>query len=105
VLNVYAPLVQVLGDNLLSLIKLHNYRGIPIPTVKRITRQVPGHLSHGKNPPFMNGRTADICHVTPKHVQLKATHCTAAGVDGARLHPPHLRHHPHRPEARERDAD
>lgn len=31
---------QVLGDNLLSLIKLHDYRGIPIPTVKHITRQV-----------------------------------------------------------------
>jgi hypothetical protein len=31
----------VLGDNLLSLIKLHNYRGIPIATVKQIARQVP----------------------------------------------------------------
>lgn len=36
--------VQVLGDNLLSLIKLHDYRGIPIPTVKRITRQVLHHF-------------------------------------------------------------
>lgn len=33
-------IAQVLGDNLLSLIKLHDYRGVPIPTVKRITRQV-----------------------------------------------------------------
>lgn len=38
------PPAQVLGDNLLSLIKLHDYRGIPIPTVKRITRQVCAQL-------------------------------------------------------------
>jgi hypothetical protein len=35
-----ASCLQVLGDNLLSLIKLHNYRGIPIATVKQIARQV-----------------------------------------------------------------
>ena len=32
--------MQVLGDNLLALIKLYNYRGIPIPIVRRIARQV-----------------------------------------------------------------
>ena len=32
--------VQVLGDNLLSLIKAYNYRGIPLALVKHITRQV-----------------------------------------------------------------
>lgn len=31
---------QVLGDNLLSLIKVFNYRGIPLPLVKHITKQV-----------------------------------------------------------------
>ena len=31
----------MLGDNLLALIKLHNYLGIPLPTVKRIAKQVP----------------------------------------------------------------
>ena len=31
---------QVLGDNLLSLIKAYDYRGIPLPLVKHITRQV-----------------------------------------------------------------
>ncbi|BDA45693.1 probable SRSF protein kinase 2 [Coccomyxa sp. Obi] len=31
---------EVLGDNLLSLIKLYNYRGIPLPLVKHITKQV-----------------------------------------------------------------
>ena len=31
---------QVLGDNLLALIKAMDYRGIPIPIVKRITWQV-----------------------------------------------------------------
>ena len=30
---------QVLGDNLLALIKALDYRGIPIPVVKRITWQ------------------------------------------------------------------
>ncbi len=30
----------MLGDNLLSLIKLYNYRGIPLPLVKHITKQV-----------------------------------------------------------------
>ena len=36
---------QVLGDNLLSLIKMYDHRGIPLPLVKRITRQVcPSHL-------------------------------------------------------------
>ena len=31
---------QVLGDNLLSLIKAYDYRGIPLPLVKHIARQV-----------------------------------------------------------------
>ena len=31
---------QVLGDNLLSLIKAYDYRGIPLPLVRHITRQV-----------------------------------------------------------------
>ena len=31
---------QVLGDNLLALIKEYNYRGIPIPLARRIARQV-----------------------------------------------------------------
>lgn len=31
---------EVLGDNLLSLIKQYDYKGIPIPIVKRLTRQV-----------------------------------------------------------------
>lgn len=31
---------EVLGDNLLSLIKHYNYRGIPIPFVRKLTRQV-----------------------------------------------------------------
>ena len=32
--------VQVLGDNLLALIKAYNYRGIPMPLLKRLTHQV-----------------------------------------------------------------
>ena len=39
-LHVTHAAVQVLGDNLLALIKAMDYRGIPIPIVKRITRQV-----------------------------------------------------------------
>jgi serine/threonine-protein kinase SRPK3 len=31
---------EVLGDNLLSLIKRYKYRGIPIPTVRNVARQV-----------------------------------------------------------------
>lgn len=31
--------LQVLGCNLLSVIKHYDYQGIPIPTVKRIIRQ------------------------------------------------------------------
>ena len=31
---------EVLGKNLLSLIKKHDYEGIPIPIVREITRQV-----------------------------------------------------------------
>ena len=31
---------EVLGDNLLSLIKQYNYRGIPIPVVQRLTKQI-----------------------------------------------------------------
>lgn len=31
---------QVLGDNLLALIKVYNYRGVPLPLVKHITKQV-----------------------------------------------------------------
>jgi serine/threonine protein kinase len=31
---------EVLGDNLLKLIKRNHYEGIPVPQVKRITRQV-----------------------------------------------------------------
>lgn len=31
---------EVLGDNLLSLIKHYNYRGIPMPFVQKLTRQV-----------------------------------------------------------------
>ena len=32
--------VQVLGDNLLALIKAFNYRGIPLPLLRRLTFQV-----------------------------------------------------------------
>ena len=32
--------LQVLGDNLLALIKAYNYRGIPMPLLKRLTYQV-----------------------------------------------------------------
>ena len=32
-------MLQVLGDNLLSLIKAYNYKGIPLHLVKRITQQ------------------------------------------------------------------
>lgn len=32
--------MQVLGDNLLALIKAYDYNGIPIPAVRRIARQV-----------------------------------------------------------------
>ena len=35
-----AAAAQVLGDNLLALIKAMDYRGIPIPVVKRIAWQV-----------------------------------------------------------------
>ena len=31
---------EVLGDNMLSLIKQYNYRGIPIPVVQRLTKQI-----------------------------------------------------------------
>ncbi|KAK9904075.1 hypothetical protein WJX75_003847 [Coccomyxa subellipsoidea] len=31
---------EVLGDNLLALIKVYNYRGVPLPLVKHITKQV-----------------------------------------------------------------
>lgn len=31
---------EVLGKNLLSLIKKYDYRGIPIPVVRNITRQI-----------------------------------------------------------------
>lgn len=31
---------EVLGDNLLSLIKQYDYRGIPIPVVQRLTKQI-----------------------------------------------------------------
>lgn len=31
---------EVLGDNLLSLIKQYNYRGIPIPVVQRLSKQI-----------------------------------------------------------------
>jgi serine/threonine protein kinase len=31
---------QVLGDNLLALIKAYDYRGIPIPVVRRLARQI-----------------------------------------------------------------
>jgi len=37
---------EVLGDNLLSLIRHHDYNGIPIPIVKRICRDVLIGLSH-----------------------------------------------------------
>ena len=30
----------MLGDNLLALIKAYNYRGIPMPLLKRLTYQV-----------------------------------------------------------------
>ncbi len=33
-------LSQVLGDNLLALIKAYDYRGIPVPVVRRLTRQI-----------------------------------------------------------------
>lgn len=32
--------VQVLGDNLLALIKQYDYRGIPLPIVRNLTRQM-----------------------------------------------------------------
>ena len=35
-----ANAVQVLGDNLLSLIKAYSYRNIPLHVVKHITKQV-----------------------------------------------------------------
>ena len=31
---------EVLGKNLLSLIKKYDYRGVPIPTVRRLTKQL-----------------------------------------------------------------
>lgn len=31
---------EVLGDNMLSLIKQYDYRGIPIPVVQRLTKQI-----------------------------------------------------------------
>ena len=31
---------EVLGDNLLSLIKRYNYKGVPIPVVRNLTRQM-----------------------------------------------------------------
>lgn len=33
-------LMQVLGENLLALIKMYQYRGIPIPVVRNIARQM-----------------------------------------------------------------
>ena len=39
-----AHAVQVLGDNLLSLIKAYSYRNIPLHLVKHIAKQVPIHL-------------------------------------------------------------
>ena len=32
--------VQVMGDNLLALIRLYDHRGLPLPVVRNITRQV-----------------------------------------------------------------
>jgi serine/threonine-protein kinase SRPK3 len=37
---------EMLGANLLSLIKAYNYQGIPIPIVKRIAKQVRRTGSH-----------------------------------------------------------
>lgn len=31
---------EVLGDNLLALIKRFNYRGVPLPVVRHLTRQM-----------------------------------------------------------------
>ena len=39
--------LQVLGDNLLALMKAMDYRGIPIAIVKRITQQVDHGLGLG----------------------------------------------------------
>jgi len=33
-------MLQVLGDNLLALIKEYGNRGIPIPIVRRLTKQI-----------------------------------------------------------------
>ena len=35
---------EVLGDNLLSLIKAYKYKGIPVDIVRKITRSVGGLL-------------------------------------------------------------
>lgn len=37
---------QVLGDNLLALIKAFDYRGIPLPVVRRLARQILVALDH-----------------------------------------------------------
>ncbi len=75
---------QVLGDNLLSLIKAYDYRGIPLPLVRHITRQVLRGLD------YIHGRCAIIhTDLKPENVMLSVTvrppraPAAAAGADAA----------------------
>ena len=82
---------QVLGDNLLALIKAYNYRGIPLHLVKRITQQAsPGSHAPG-------------CLAPEQALVSRAVPAAGAQRAGLPAQPP--ADHPHRPEARERHAD
>ena len=89
---------EVLGDNLLVLIKEYDYRGIPIPIVQRLTQQV-------ESCSIPLGGAFDAC-LKLGHLQtsLALWRWRCAGAGGPGLHAPRARHHPHRPQTRERDA-
>jgi len=60
--------MEVLGNNLLHLIKAHNYRGISLILVRRILRQVRTSNSHF-------ARCASACHTRMQHGCLQTHLC------------------------------
>lgn len=118
---------EVLGDNLLALIKAYDYKGIPLPVVRTLTRQMLVALDylHRSVPqvPHTAGQCADAS-CTPvlftACVRMKAwCACAVKLLIAAVLHPGPLQKHPCHPwhlhlqeaadhsyglQARERDA-
>ena len=77
---------EVLGHNLLKPIIQTNYRGLPVPAVKWITKQVSCSTVMMSSP-----AVCDACLSS----SMTCCHFDPAGSLGSRLPPQQVWHHPH----------